>query len=316
MKDKIMTYFYLTLACILFSIQFIFSKLYQKNSDETLIAGSWMSLFGAIWMFAMFFISNGFHFEISAISVFYAFTYAIVLLMCNIFAFFAMTMGKVSTVTMYMLLGGLILPFFYGIIFLNEELTLFKVIGILLMLLSFLPMLTDNNKVTDKKKSKKIVYVLLCFSVFIFNGLISIISKAHQIDKNAVGINDFLILTAIIGFAAAFIFIFILTIINKNKNNKGFLETAFSGVGSEFSFKWITIMFCISGAFTIMNGIGNVFSLTCAETMDSSIQFPVISGAVVPLTAIFSWIFFKEKIKKTDAIGIFIAIAGILMFIL
>ncbi|MDF2686483.1 MAG: hypothetical protein K0S55_1665 [Clostridia bacterium] len=274
-----------------------------------------MTLFGAIWMFVLFLTANGFTFELSAISIFYAFIYSVISILCNTSSFFAMTLGKVSTVTLYMLLGGLILPFFYGIIFLNEILTVFKVLGIFLMFLSvFLPMLLDKKTDKEQQKSKKIAFTVLCILVFILNGLISIVSKAHQINEQAVGTVDFLILTAVISFTITFVLILILTIKNKKQNK--FIEAALNGVGKAFTLKWITIMFCISGAYIIMNGLGNIFSLTCAITMDSSIQFPVISGAVVTLTALLSWIFFKESIKKLDALGIAFAIAGIIMFII
>lgn len=312
-----MTYFYLALSCILFSAQFIFSKLYQKNSNNTLIAANWMSIFSSVWMFLIFFVFNNFTFEISAVSVLYAFFYSVISILCSISSFFAMSLGKVSTVTLYTLLGGFILPFFYGIAFLKEELTVFKVFGLILMFFSFLPTALSKDDKSKQAKSKKSFYffLFLCISVFLLNGMISIISKAHQINENAVGTNDFLILSAVFRFMLSSVVVLILTSIKKTKEKK-FIRAIFSGVTPNSSFKWIMILFLIAGGYAIMNGMGNFFSLTCAKTMDSSIQFPIISGTVVPLTAVFSWIFIKEKIKKKDMAGMVLAIAGILMFII
>jgi len=48
--------------------------------------------------------------------------------------------------------------------------------------------------------------------------------------------------------------------------------------------------------------------------MDASIQFPVISGSVIVLTAFIGWGLFKEKPQVKDWIAITLSVVGVILF--
>ena len=59
-----------------------------------------------------------------------------------------------------------------------------------------------------------------------------------------------------------------------------------------------------------MNTLGNLLSLRCMNTLDASVQFPVLSATVTVLTALFGAVFFREKLRGPTVLSLFFNIAG------
>jgi len=140
-----MNYITLGIACLLFSLQFIFFKWYQLRTDNSLKAAVWMTVLDGAWMFSIFFIANGLSLHITPTSAMYATFYSFFIVMGNIVALFAIRHGKVAVVSLYMLTGGMVFPVIYGVLMLGETLNLYKEIGLVLIFIrmktSFLLML-------------------------------------------------------------------------------------------------------------------------------------------------------------------------------
>jgi hypothetical protein len=83
--------------------------------------------------------------------------------------------GKLSVVTTYMLLGGLILPFLWGIIAYGEALTVTKAIGVVVLMLSM-----ASSLLLDMKNGKSMEDEKLPAN----DGAIILV------DRNAVGMSD------------------------------------------------------------------------------------------------------------------------------
>ena len=311
--DKI----YLALTCIFFSVQFIFSKLYQKNSNGSISASLWMTIFYAIYSIVFFGVQIGFTPEISQSAVLFAILYSVAGIFTSISSIMGMSLGKVSTITTFMLLGGMVLPFIYGVTVLNEAITIPKIIAIAIMIISLIPSLVskDGSETSGGNKKKHFLYILVLIVVFIGNGAISIITSASQKAPDAVTSENYMFIIAVFQIAIALATAVCVALKNKKKDEK-FVQALFSGVGKSFAFKAIAIAFLCSALYGVCNSLGNVFSLACVNAnMDASIQFPVISGSVIVLTALLAWAFFKEKPKAKDWISITLSVAGVLLFI-
>lgn len=298
-----MPFVLLALTVTFFSAQFLFSKGYQlKTGSGFKLTFVFMSLMssGIILEFLIF---NRFRLHITHISLAYAFFYAVLILVCEIASLKAFNLGKVSIVSLYTLIGSVVLPFLYGTVILNEGLTLTKIIAIILICISFIPPLFDNNTASQENTNKKsrLIFFMLCITVFLSNGLITIIQKAHQMSKNIVPESDFLILASIFTFLLSAVCFFLI-----GKNEKGFLT------GQSKKTVLICIMFAV--LYGLFNGAGTILSMICAKTLPSSIQFPVISGGVVSLTAILSFIFYREKITTKIYLSIGLAVLSIIIF--
>ena len=308
---------YLALTCTFFSVQFIFSKLYQKNSNGSINASLWMTIFYAIYSIVFFGVQIGFTPEISTSAVIYALLYSVAGIFTTLSSIIGMSLGRVSTITTFMLLGGMVLPFIYGVTVLNEAITIPKVIAIVIMIVSLIPSLISKEEGDNKEQDKKkhMLYILVLLVVFIGNGAISIITNASQKAPDAVSTENYMFIIAVIQIIIALTTAIIIALKNK-KAEENFTKSLFSGVGRSYTLKAILLAFLCSALYGVCNSLGNVFSLACVNAnMDASIQFPVISGSVIVLTALIAWALFKETPKKKDWISIVLSVAGVILFI-
>ena len=76
------------------------------------------------------------------------------------------------------------------------------------------------------------------------------------------------------------------------------------------------MLLALAAGYAVCNAMGNIFSLQCAVTMDSSIQFPILSGVVIFMTAVFGWLFFREKIGKSNLLSLALTLVGIGLFMI
>lgn len=316
-----MEYIYLFGASFCFSIQFIFNKLFESRSNGTYNAGMWSCLATALCMLAYLLPAGGFTFAVSASALTCSLLYTVSSLLCSGVTILALHRGKIAVVTTYMLLGGLVLPFVWGIIAYGEALTATKAIGVVILMLSMAAsLLLDMRKKTDTPKTGGgLLFHFYCFILFLTNGIVSIATTQSQKAADAVSADDFLLLCKVETAIAAAVILLILGLWKRKNGDKHGIANAFVGItkdGVRMSAKLFLILLISCALYAVCNGLGNIFSLNCAKTMDASIQFPVISAVVIVLGALFGWLIFHEKIEKKDWLGLVLAAVGIVFFVI
>ncbi len=319
-----MEYIYLVGACFCFSIQFIFNKLFTSRSNGTFNAGIWCALATALCMLVYLLPMGNFALEISVSAIICSLLYTACSLLCTGMTILALKSGKISVTSMYTLLGGLILPFLWGIVAYGEEFNLTKGIGIVILLLSMISnvlwdKLFEKNPPADAEQNRPTLrFYFYCFILFMTNGIISIATTQSQKAADAVSSDAFLILCKIETAAAALVILLIIGILRKKDGEANGLKNAFVGIVKHppMTGKVFGILLGSCALYAVCNGVGNIFSLNCAKTMAASIQFPVISAVVIVLGALFGLLFFREKIEKRDAAGLILAALGIVFFII
>ena len=322
-----MDYLFLAAACFFFSIQFIFSKFFERRSDGSYSAGLWCSLANALCMLLYLFPKCGFRMTFSSSAIICALLYAVSMVACTGFSILALHCGKLAIVTAYTLLGGLVLPFFWGIIVYHEPLTLLKGIGVVILILSMVSGLlfdawqkrkngTKKNGVQEQKKEEKgtspLIFHGLCLILFLANGIVSIATTASQKAADAISSDDFLLLCQV-GIAVFSLLFMLIHAIREKSLRRVFVEISSKPPMTGVNF---LLLFVFCALHSICNGIGNICSLNCAQIMDASIQFPVIAAVVIVMGAVLGRIFFGEKIGKRDSIGLILAALGIVFFII
>ena len=126
--------------------------------------------------------------------------YAASSIICTWASLIGMSATTVAAITLYTLLGGVVLPFFYGVFALSERPSPFRWIGVTLMILAaFAPYVINNlsKKETAKAKSR-LKAAVCCAVVFLTNGLISIATNASERIHDHVGSNDFLLISTVL----------------------------------------------------------------------------------------------------------------------
>ena len=149
------------------------------------------------------------------------------------------------------------------------------------------------------------MFFALCLLVFFMNGFVSILSKLHQIETGypTVDNNSFVFLTNTINglFSAAALFALTLA---KREGPK--LHAAFK--------PWMLLL-CVV-VYAACNGLSYLLQLlAAASTMPASVQYPMMTGGSVVLTALAGYLFFGEKQSRHALIGTVLAFAATFLFL-
>ncbi len=311
-----MDFIYLLFACLFFSVQSVFQKFFQKNTKRGFRITIWNQFVMYVCMTLWLSVTSGFLREFSSTSLIYAILYTAVGLAASVSALFAMGYGKISVVSMFSLLGGMVLPFFYGLIILGEKITIWKIFGILVLICAMLPpVLTSEDDGKNSKNKGK--FITFCLLVFFGNGMTSVFSKAHQISPNAVETDSFVLLCALVSMLSTAIILLSQTVIFAKKGEKSPVRQIFYEIGRKpMTGKLFVFLIALLACYALCNGLGNIASLRCALTMDSSIQFPLLSSVVIIMAAILGRVIFKEKITRANQISLILTLVGIGLFMI
>ena len=181
-------YLLLLLSTLLMSAQFAASKLYQSKNGSAIKTSLLFTTLSGLFNGAIFFCIGGFSISVTPFSLICAAGVAALCLGYNLIGFRIFELGSFSVYTMFLMLGGMLLPFLYGMIFLGDSAGLglpaliCRVTGVMLMTCSLaLPCI---GKLRAKEQRSRL-FIPLCILVFVMNGFVSIISKLHQIEPAA-----------------------------------------------------------------------------------------------------------------------------------
>lgn len=299
-----MEYLLILLAVACFAAQFAFTKLYESAAGQTATASLVMLVSTSLVGSLIFFCAGGFSVCFSPISTLWAAIFAVIMIPYYMIGIKVLSLGSLAIYSMFMMLGGMLVPFFYGILFLSEPITVGKAAGtVLLTVFIVLQAVWQKSSDGEKKGGKtKYLFFILCLVIFFINGMTGVIAKAHSISVGAVDEASF---TATYCAMTAILSLLILLISclrsgrEKAKVIKGALKI-----------KPLAVM-ALLGA--VAYG-GNFLQLLAADKVPASVQFPLVSGGVIVLSALVSALFFKEKISKKEWISVAGAFVSTFLF--
>ena len=189
-------YFLLLLSAFLFSCEFIFLKLFEDKNGSSYTSALCFSLGSSVIGLPILFICNGFSLGFSWFSLSMAALLALVCVGANILGVKAVSFGSVAVYTLFLMLGGMMIPFLVGGIFLNEQVKIWYIVATVLLTGALVLPIFDKSEQTEKK-GKFMAFIALCVVLFFLNGINSTIGKLHQIGGEIggeiVGTVDFLI---------------------------------------------------------------------------------------------------------------------------
>lgn len=279
------------MADILMATDFSLNKVYQRKCGATPTAGYRFNLLSGILKMLIFWAINGFSLEITAYSSIMA---AMMAFVCFCYILLGQQILKVSQVTVYtlfLMLGGMCVPYVWGAVFLHEQLTAFRIIGLVVIAAALILM-----NLSERPPKKQI---LMCVAVFFLIGICSVISKEHQISANeTVSTSGFVMLTG----AATALFGLVGIIAERMKGHSS--ELISGGAG----FVTVALSAVIGGASYLLQLLG-------AERIPATVLYPMLSGGSIALSVLTGWVFFREKPAKKLWIGMVFCVIGTAMFI-
>lgn len=266
-----MMYALLTTAALLFAMQFLFNQQFRKHNgdgdDSTVIFAGYTHGIS----FLIMLILSGFKLEFTWFSVLIAAIYAVVVLGYNYASLKSFATANLSVFSIYAMLGGMLLPLAYGVIFCDEKLNVFKIFCIILIGIA-----TSLSFEKSTTKGNNLKYYL---GVFFLNGMVGVLSKIHQ-SNNALAVDS----KSFMATVNACVFIICLTY--QLIKNKKIAKVSLKSIGS------------ISG-HAFCNGIGNLFCLIALVSLPASVQFPITTGGVMVFSTIISLIRKEKPSVKT-----------------
>ena len=187
-----------------------------------------------------------------------------------------------------------LIPALSGVLFFEETLSLWQIIGIVLMLISFL--LAGEKKTDDRRANFK--WLVLSLIAFAATGGIGIMQKIHQSSPYRAELDGFLIIAF---FASAVLSLLILPFIKGRYRKK----QARSG-------QWILFFLGIALLCGVCVAVNNKLNLYLSGVMDSAVFFPVVNGGGLVLATLAAVILFKERLDKKQWIGVIIGILSVI----
>jgi len=183
---------------------------------------------------------------------------------------------------------GLIVPIFIAIVFYHDTPSIVKIIGIILAIIAIIIMNVEFKKKDINIKSFNIMNLLLIL-LLIFGGLTDASSTIfeHTSNFNLKGLFLFVIF-----FSALIISLIILLIEHK-----------------KISYKDILFGICIG----IPNYFSSFFLLNSLNSLNAVVVYPTYSVSTIVIITIVGVVFFKEKLKINEIIGMLIIITSIIL---
>ena len=297
-----MDYAFLVAAAVLYSFMFLFNGKYQKNNGNGLDSALAFSLYTSVVCLIIYFALSGvrlisgwealevFELQFSWFSFLLAISSAAVNIGFSFFSIKALGVANLSLFSIFAMLGGMLLPSLYGLIFSGEPMTFGK--GACYALIIVALFLTFEK---GGKKGKRSLFY--CFGVFVLNGLSGVITSIHQEEafaEYAVNSGSYMIMTR--GICVVVSFVLFLTLFKKPPALKIKDTLSIAGYG-----------FC--------GGMGNLLQFIALATLDSSVLFPIVTGGTMICSTAVSLVV-KEKSKVKTIIASVIAAASTALMIL
>ena len=284
-----MYYSLVLISVVIFGINFALNDIYRKLRSSSIASSMESSFMGSIAGLAVLLTVSGFDFQATPFTLLIALIYAVTGIGFTFCSFKALESVNLSIYSLFSMLGGMLLPFFQGIIFYGEKITVAKIICVIFICIALcLTVSWDQNKKSSG------FYI----GVFILTGLVGVLSKifteAPFKKTNAEWFSIWIAIftTAISGLLWLFVF--------RKKSMPGYTLRAL-GVS------------VVNGA---ANRIANFLLLMALMHLDASVQSPMVTGGVIIVSTLFCCFSKNKPTKKEIASVIFAFIAMLALFLI
>ena len=188
-------------------------------------------------------------------------------------------------------------PTLYGILFNKEYPSVYKIIGIILIVIAVL--LISSSKKEDKVKDKKPIYLLFAFLSMLCSGSVGVIQKIYGKNFTPESLDTFLL----IGFTL--ILTSLLIALPFARKIAGNFKIFTKDLGHKF---YITAIL-----LSVSVVVANKLNTNLASALPSFIFFPVLNGGTVIFSMLLSVVIFKEKITKSLVFSALLGASGIVL---
>jgi len=235
--------------------------------------------------FILFLILNIMNLSSHAPTYIYGLVYGILLFISTMCGYFALKSGPMA-LTSLIVSYSLVIPCVYGVVFLGEAVSVKRVAGFALLVISLFLL----RKKSEGKSFNK-MWFLFVILTFFSNGLASVCQKMHQTEFPGLFCGEF----TVVSFGVCAVLFLCLKIVRKEKPDT-------CGVG----------LWCALPAGMLM-GLNNFLTLTLASKLDSAVLFPMLTIFSIIFNVSVSKLFFKDDFSKAQMLGIVFGVCSVLL---
>lgn len=306
-------------ASFLFGSQFMVTKAFEKNYGKTVRASLSFSLLYSLFAGVIFFIikliSSGTVFNLNPFSLCMAFGLSLVNILSSAIGIKTLALGDIAVYSLFLMLGGMIVPFFAGIVFLKESVSVCNLIGVAIMIIALcLPVFFGKKNKNageaqtdgDTKKKTSVFFYVLCVFLFILNGLSSTLSKFNSVREGAALGAEFTFYTYGIQFVISLAAFALTTALGKSD------KTQNEEKQPVILFRPVAIG--CGAAFGAVNGTAFLMASVAAEHVVAVAQYPLITGATILFSSLLAFLFYREKPTALQLVQIVISLAATILF--
>ena len=267
---------------------FALSDVYRKLRSSSIASSMESSFIGSVAGLAVLLAVSRFDFQATPFTLLIALFSALTGIGFTFCSFKALDSANLSLYSLFSMLGGMILPFFQGILFYGEKITISKIVCVIFVCIALA--LTVS---CDKKKKGTVYYI----GVFVLNGMVGVLSKiftSAPLEKTSAEWFSIWIAVFTAGISGALWLFFF-----RKKSMSKYTWQAF-GVSS------------LNGA---INRIANFLLVIALVHIDASIQYPMVTGGVIIVSTLICF-FGKNKPSKKEILSVISAFFGMLALFL
>lgn len=271
---------YIALICFatfLFSVQFVFNDVYQRGEGANVVTAMLFSGLTGIAGIIMLVLTNGDAFQYSLFSMLLAFLSAAKNVLSAYLSIMVFSRANLSVYSLYSMLGGMLLPFGYAILFCGEPLTWQKCVCTVLVMGALLLGLRGKDSAPEEKRQQgsPLPWYL---GVFVMNGLSGVFSTIHQrAGEIAVSASAYSLMERVWGL----LIVVVVLLVCRSRGQTIRLQKPLRSIGSTVGFGVITTL-------------ANLILLIALLHVDASIQYPIVTGGVIVLSLMWDWILGKK----------------------
>ena len=286
-------YLLLAAAVLLIALENVIRKRYQQLAGTSITAGFYFNTVLGLTATVLFLIINGFRWESTPFSFIMAFLQAF-LAICYTLVGFRIMKESIALYALFLMTGGMIVPYVWGLCFLGEAFSWLRLAGLLLILAAVIFSRGDAVRANPR-------LILLCVLVFILNGFVSVISKVHQVEATQPVVTA-MGFTVLVNFGKL--------VLSGAAGGVLHLKASPRPAYPPFKKAFPFIFGC-----TVAGGTSYLLQLTAASHVSASVMYPMITGGSIIFSALMARIFYGEKPTRRQWAGILLCFAGTLMFL-
>lgn len=252
------------------------------------------NFFNALFAMIVFFISSKFKIEMNSITMIFSLIYACIVMINLVLSIKSLSCVSVSLCCIIVTAGQAILSSLFGILVLNEAISLRLLVSVGLMLASvFVPAVRLKN---DGKKNN----IFVCIGLFLVSGAAVILNKIYTLAPNVCNTKSYFFMTNLIITVVCLCVLAI--IVKKNPSN-----------AKNIIFPFSKIQMANIASRTVLSNIASVISVILLANMNISV-YSVISNSIGVLSgAVLSALVFKENMTRENKLAVICAVAAIII---